>query len=224
MHRTTCCLLALTVAVLIILLPWPGDWSYRSVKTLQGPLPPRPPAKDGRALPYEAYYEALKFAIENHHLFNNKRFITIIDYTKPSTSRRLFLINMETGEVQRFLVSHGKNSGWLYATKFSNRPGSFQTSLGFFRTGSKYHGCHGLCMELQGLQKGINDNASSRGIVMHGASYASSCAIAANGAHGMARLGRSLGCPAIPMEIAEYVIDKIKGGSLLYIHAKTGEE
>lgn len=219
MRRAAGWLLSLAAAAFIILAPWPGNWQFPSSKTILRPLPPRPPSKDGH-LPYEACRIAVQFLAENRHLFKNTNFITVIDYTKPSTSRRLFLINLNTGEVQRFLVSHGKNSGWLYATRFSNRPGSFQSPLGFFRTGSKYHGSHGPCLELQGLQKGVNDNAGSRGIVMHGANYAGREAIAANHVCGSARLGRSLGCPAVPMEAAEDVIDKIKGGSLLYIHAK----
>ncbi len=125
---------------------------------------------------------------------------------------------MESGEVQRFLVSHGKNSGWLYATRFSNRPESHESPLGFFRTGRKYYGGHGPSLELDGLQKGINDNTVCRGIVMHGARYAGWGAVAANRACGLGRLGRSLGCPAIPMDVAENVIDRIKGGSLLYVY------
>jgi hypothetical protein len=215
MHRTTCRLLTLAAAVFIILYPWPGDWPYRFSRTILRPLPLRPPARDGN-LPYEAYLKAVQYLRANRSQFSNRRFITIIDYTKPSTSRRLFLIDMESGEMQRFLVAHGKNSGWLYATRFSNQPESYQTPAGFFRTAGKYFGSHGPCLELHGLQKGINDNACSRGIVMHGAKYAGPGAIAAN----RYRLGRSLGCPALPMEVAEYVIDKIKGGSLLYIYTK----
>ncbi|MGA2404106.1 MAG: murein L,D-transpeptidase catalytic domain family protein [Syntrophobacteraceae bacterium] len=215
MRRAIYWLLSLAVAASIILLPWPGDWPYRFSRTILRPLPPRPPARDGN-LPREAYLKAVQFLRAHRSQFSNRRFITIIDYTKPSTSRRLFLIDLESGGVQRFLVSHGKNSGWLYATRFSNRPESYQTPVGFFRTGGKYSGAHGPSLELHGLQKDINDNACSRGIVMHGARYAGPGAIAAN----RWRLGRSLGCPAIPMEVAENVIDKIKGGSLLYIHAK----
>jgi len=154
-------------------------------------------------------------------MFDNRRFITIIDYTKPSTSRRLFLIDMESAEVQRFPVSHGKNSGLLYARRFSNRPESHESPLGFFRTGRKYYGSHGPALELVGLEKGVNDNTACRGIVMHGAHYADWGAIAANRAYyGFGRLGRSLGCPAIPMEAAEAVIDRIEGGSLLYIYGE----
>jgi hypothetical protein len=130
---------------------------------------------------------------------------------------------MESGEVQRFPVSHGKNSGWLYATRFSNRPESYESPIGFFRTGRKYYGGHGPSLELNGLQKGINDNTVCRGIVMHGAHYAGLGAVAANRPYGPGRLGRSLGCPAIPMEVAENVIDRIKGGSLLYVYAKNAE-
>jgi hypothetical protein len=180
-------------------------------------LPPRPPARDWN-LPRDAFNNAVQFLKEHRSEFGNRRFITIIDYTKPSTSRRLFLIDMESGEVQRFLVSHGKNSGWLYAKRFSNQPESNESPFGFFRTGREYFGSHGPSLELYGLQKGINDNTACRRIVIHGAYYAGWEAVAANGARGMARLGRSLGCPAIPMEAAETVIDRIKEGSLLYIY------
>ena len=156
----------------------------------------------------------------NRSKFSNRRYMTIIDYTQPSTNRRLFLIDLESGRVQRFLVSHGKNSGRLYARRFSNRPESFQSPLGFFRTGRKYYGSHGPAVELFGLQKGINDNTECRGIVIHGAYYAGWRAIGINRAFGLGMLGRSLGCPAIPMEVAEKVIDRIKDGSLLYIYAK----
>jgi hypothetical protein len=222
MFRTICRLLSLAAAVFIILYPWP-DWPYRSVGTHLRPLPPRPPARQGN-LPADAFGKAVQFLWAHPSQFNNRRFITIIDYTKPSTSRRLFLINMESGEVQRFLVSHGKNSGWLYATRFSNRPESYESPVGFFRTGRKYYGGHGPSLELYGLQKGINDNTACRGIVIHGAHYAGSGAVAANSVYGLGRLGRSLGCPAIPMEVAENVIEKIKGGSLLYMYAKNAEQ
>lgn len=220
MRRAAALLLSLAVAAFVVLAPWPDCFQFRFSRTILRPLPPRPPARDGQ-FPREAYSRALQFLAENGKKFHNRNFITIIDYTKPSTSRRLFLVDMRTGEVQRYLVSHGKNSGWLYATKFSNRPGSFESSPGFFRTGVKFCSVdHGPCLELHGLQKGINDNALNRGIIMHGAHYAGARAISVNGAHGSTRLGRSLGCPAIPMEVAEHVIDRIKGGSLLYIYTK----
>jgi hypothetical protein len=207
----------LSAAVItIVFIPWPGDWPLRPVRTLLKPLPARPPSSEGD-LPLEAYTKAMRFVLENRALFSNKRYITIIDYTLPSTNRRLFLIDMESGTVERHLVSHGKNSGWLYARRFSNRPQSFESPRGFFRTGRKYYGRHGPALELNGLQAGINDNTACRGIVLHGAGYAGWGAVLANNG---ARLGRSLGCPAVPAEVAESVIDRIKGGSLLYIYVK----
>jgi len=145
----------------------------------------------------------------------NTRYLTIIDYSKPSNVKRMYLIDIKTGRVEKFLVSHGKNSGWAYATSFSNRPESRQSCRGFFITGRKYSGKHGTALQLYGLEKGVNDNALRRGIVMHGANYVSARSVMLNGG----RLGRSLGCPAIPIQVAESVINRIKGGSLVYIHA-----
>lgn len=182
---------------------------------------PLPPPLQARYcyLPLDAFCKAMRFLRTHRFELNNTRFMTIIDYTEPSTSKRLFLINMESGKVRRLLVSHGKNSGGLYATRFSNRPGSYESPRGFFITGSEYYGSHGPSLVLYGLQKGINDNSVSRGIVMHGAYYVGWEAIAINRARGRIRLGRSLGCPAIPMRAAQSVIDKIKDGSLLYMYA-----
>jgi len=104
---------------------------------------------------------------------------------------------MKTGRVEKFLVSHGKNSGWAYATAFSNRPKSLQSCRGFFITGRKYSGKHGTALQLYGLEKGVNDNALRRGIVMHGANYVSARSVMLN----RGRLGRSLGCPAIPIQV-----------------------
>lgn len=205
-------IISVLVLALVVSLQWPGRTSW----TILRPLPVGPAVTDGSIVESEAYRIALRFFSASRLEFKNKKYITIIDYTKPSSSKRLFLIDMETGAVEKYLVSHGKNSGWNYARKFSNRPGSFQSSKGFFRTGEKFRGTHGACLELNGLERGVNDNALARGIVMHGASYAGAKSIGLN----RGRLGRSLGCPAVPAEVAEKVIDKIKNGSLLYVHAK----
>jgi hypothetical protein len=148
-------------------------------------------------------------------VIRNPRYLTIIDYSKPSYVKRMYLIDMKTGKVEKHLVSHGRNSGWAYATSFSNEPESFESCCGFFVTGKKYSGKHGIALELYGLQKGVNDNAFRRGIVIHGSNYVSMRSIMLN----RGRLGRSLGCPAIPVAAAQSVIDRIKGGSLVYIHA-----
>lgn len=141
--------------------------------------------------------------------------LTVIDFSKPSTAERLFVIDIER---VRLLcashVSHGKGSGGLYARAFSNREGSHMSSLGFYRTRGTYRGNNGYSLRLDGLERGINDNAMRRAIVVHGADYCDP-ALAAQGV----RLGRSFGCPAVPRSEARRIIDLIKDGTLLFIYA-----
>ena len=145
----------------------------------------------------------------------NKKVITIIDFSKPSTEERLFIIDVENRNLlfQTFVV-HGKNSGVNIAMQFSNRSGSLKSSLGFFITKETYYGKHGYSLRLNGMEKGINDNARKRAIVFHGAKYVSNEFIEKH--H---RLGRSWGCPAVSDELSEKIIDLIKDGSCLYIYA-----
>ncbi|MFZ2447544.1 MAG: murein L,D-transpeptidase catalytic domain family protein [Syntrophobacteraceae bacterium] len=205
----------LVITALLVLLPWPNAWLDRGSRAILRPLPPPPPTQDKSVRESEAYWIALRYFKSHRSEFRNRKYLTIIDYSKPSTSKRLYLVDTESGAVWKYLVSHGKNSGWVYARRFSNVSGSFQSSKGFFRTGGMYNGKLGACLQLHGLQKGVNDNALSRGIVMHGAHYAGGKAISLN----RGRLGRSLGCPALPREVAPQVMEKIKNGSLLYIHS-----
>ena len=146
----------------------------------------------------------------------NKRVLSIIDFSKPSTEKRLFIIDIENRMLlfQTF-VAHGRNSGLILPTKFSNRIGSNQSSLGFYRTAETYKGKNGYSLMLDGLQININDNARKRAIVIHGAKYVSDEFIKQNN-----RLGRSYGCPAVSEELSSEIIDLIKDGSCLYIYAK----
>jgi hypothetical protein len=116
------------------------------------------------------------------------------------------------------VVAHGKNSGGVYATSFSNEYGSYKSSLGFYLTASTYQGKNGYSLILDGLEKGINDRARERAIVVHGAAYADPSVIRAGG-----RLGRSFGCPAVPQKLSRPLIDTIKGGSVMYIYAAAPE-
>jgi len=142
--------------------------------------------------------------------------LTIIDFSLPSTERRLWIIDLKSKEVLlHSVVAHGRNSGELLANRFSNRPESYQSSLGFYKTAETYQGKHGYSLRLDGLEKGINDQARNRAIVIHGADYASEAFAKING-----RLGRSLGCPALPTELSSKAIDLIKDGSLLFVFAK----
>lgn len=145
----------------------------------------------------------------------NQRYLTIADFSKPSSEKRLFIIDINKMElVLQTLVAHGRNSGTLFAKNFSNKNESFQSSLGFYLTGNIYKGKHGMSLQLSGIESGINDNAKQRAIVIHGANYVNNNLIKKQG-----YIGRSLGCPAVPQTEVKEIIQTIKGASLLYIYA-----
>lgn len=154
-------------------------------------------------------YERLK-----SQRFSNKKYVTIVDFSLSSTKKRMWVIDIENNSILfHSLVAHGRNSGHEYASSFSNKPESHQSSLGFYATGETYYGKHGYSLRLDGLEKGVNNNARKRAIVIHGASYVSDSFISTNG-----RLGRSFGCPSLPEEDSKAIIDVIKDKSCLYIH------
>jgi len=148
------------------------------------------------------------------NLISRPEVITIIDFSLQSDRERLWVVDLKQGKVLfHCLVSHGRNSGELMAENFSNIPGSNESSPGFYVTSETYIGKHGLSLALDGLETGINDKARQRSIVIHGADYVSDDFIRSHG-----RLGRSLGCPAVPVELSEEIIKTIKGGSCLFIY------
>ena len=148
-------------------------------------------------------------------MLNNTSIISIVDFSLPSSKKRLFVIDMQNGSLLfNTYVSHGRGSGQAMATRFSNRPGSNMSSLGFYITGGTYIGEHGVSLRLQGIEKGINDKALKRGIVMHSADYVEEDYIQQRGYS-----GRSEGCPAIPQEFQEPVIETIKDGSCLFLYS-----
>ena len=143
-----------------------------------------------------------------------KDIITVIDFSLPSTAKRLWIIDLNTKKVLfNDYVAHGRNSGDDMAASFSNISGSYMSSIGFYITAETYHGKHGLSLRLEGMDEDFNSNARNRAIVMHGADYVSADFIKQHG-----RLGRSLGCPSVSMDIHEQVIDTIKDGSTLFIY------
>ncbi|CAM3146677.1 murein L,D-transpeptidase catalytic domain family protein [Vibrio mytili] len=144
-----------------------------------------------------------------------KPVLTIIDYSKPSTQKRFYVVDLDKRElIYNTYVSHGVNSGKKTATKFSNIVNSRKTSLGTFLTDTTYYGSNGYSLRLDGLSSGINDKARERYIVVHGADYANPSFIKKNG-----YLGRSWGCPALPKQLSREIIDTIKGGSVIYAAA-----
>jgi hypothetical protein len=161
-----------------------------------------------------AYRIAVDYFNKYQSRIKNKKYLTVIDYTKPSFLKRMSIIDLQTRHLEKHLVAHGKNSGSCYATDFSNQWNSLKSSKGPFITGKSYYGSHGRSLLLFGLERGVNDHALGRGIVVHGAKYVNTRSVLANG--GM--LGRSWGCPAVPFDEVDRIVEKIKNGSLLYIH------
>jgi len=162
---------------------------------------------------------ALNFLKNNSSQIENSNYIAIADFRIPSSQKRLFILNLNDGSYESMLVAHGKKSeGSLgMAEKFSNKNGSKMSSLGFYLTEEfSYEGKHGTSLRLNGLSN-TNSNALERAIVIHGAEYVSESFV-----HERKRLGLSFGCPAVPMEKIESVIDKMKGRGLLLIYSDIG--
>ena len=164
-------------------------------------------------------FEGFELLKEQGKIRNN--YLTIIDFTLSSKTNRLWVIDMNENKIVfNTLVAHGKNSGEDVATRFSNAIDSNKSSLGFFTTGETYIGQHGLSLKLDGLEYGINNNARQRAIVVHGADYVSK-----NFINQENRLGRSQGCPALPVGLSKKIIEVIKNKSCLFIYsASSGYE
>ena len=144
----------------------------------------------------------------------NDSLISIIDFSRPSTDKRFYLVDLANKTLLfNTFTSHGVNTGEDQAIAFSNKNGSRQSSLGFYLTAETYEGKHGTSLKLDGLERGFNNRARKRYIVIHSADYVSESFIKENG-----RLGRSWGCPALPPDITQDIIQLIKEGSVLFIY------
>lgn len=168
-------------------------------------------------LTYEAFYNGLKgyYALKEQGVLKQEGVLTIVDFTQHSAEERMYIIDVNTFEIiKKSLCSHGKNTGMATATNFSNTNGSLQSSLGFFLTAETYSGKFDYAMRLDGLEE-ANSRARERGIVVHGANYATPAFLKRN--DGV--LGRSYGCPALPKDDATAIIDEIKEGSCFFIYA-----
>jgi hypothetical protein len=173
---------------------------------------------DSLGLGLEAYHKAVGgfLSLVLAGKVHNPGILSIIDFTLPSTQKRLFILDLYNGQLLfNTLVAHGRNSGKLVASRFSNRRNSLMSSLGFYLTGDPFIGRHGYSLRLEGKEKGWNDNVFSRAIIMHPADYVSEEHIRQWGF-----LGRSEGCPAIPPELDRPIIDVISGGSCLFVYSK----
>ena len=138
--------------------------------------------------------------------------LAVIDFSLPSSEERMWIFDLARGGlILRELVAHGKNSGDISATEFSNVPESYQSSIGLFQASESYSGMHGYSLRLDGLEPGINDLARERAIVIHGADYVDASWVSSYG-----RIGRSHGCPAVSQDVIRQVVDTLKGGQLVF--------
>lgn len=165
----------------------------------------------------DAYRYAMKGykKLRKQGKLDNPDIITIVDFSQSSKNKRLYVIDLKE---QKLLfntwVSHGKNTGDEFAQNFSNINGSLKSSLGFYITKNTNIGATvGFSLIMEGLEKGVNDNAIGRQIIMHGANYATEEFI-----HQTGRLGRSFGCPAIPPKMTKPIVNTIRDGSVLFIY------
>ena len=164
--------------------------------------------------------EALEYGMKgyqnlvNEGAIKNPDILTICDFSQSSNKKRLYVIDLKNYELlMNTYVAHGKNSGADFATNFSNKPESHQSSLGFYVTENTYRGEHGLSLRIDGLDRGFNDRAYERAIVIHGSNYVGDQRL--QNINGM---GRSYGCPAVPQSLVKKLINTIKNGTCLFIY------
>jgi len=165
--------------------------------------------------------EVFKLALAGHQKLEtagqleNAAILTIVDFSQSSKNKRMYVIDLVNNKLlHHTLVAHGRNTGEEYAKNFSNELGTLKSSLGFYITKNHVMGATvGLSLIIQGVEKGFNDNAINRQIIMHGADYATEDFIRKTG-----RLGRSYGCPSLPPDLIKPVIETIEHGSCLFIY------
>ena len=165
---------------------------------------------------FESAYKGYQKLLKRQKLAN-PCILTICDLSQSSNKKRLYILDLEQNKIlMTSYVAHGRGSGGEYASRFSNYNHSHQTSLGFYITSSTYYGENGLSLRLLGLEPGFNDRATRRSIVIHGAGYIGDDYLLSN-----KFMGRSYGCPAVPRDVCEEVIDLIKDGTCLFIYHPT---
>ncbi len=168
----------------------------------------------GKRITFSAFKQGIQGMEKIHNRNNNV--LMIVDFTKPSTEERLYIIDLDKKQILvSSYVAHGMRTGDLYAKYFSNRKGTFKSSDGFFLTGESYKGKNGFSLRLYGLEHGRNNNAYERTLVIHAADYAEQSFINRYG-----RLGRSRGCLAVPRSENSKIIEYIQGGSVCYVHSE----
>jgi hypothetical protein len=154
------------------------------------------------------------YKLKKKGLLKKTNVLTICDFSQSSSNQRMYVIDVHNHRVlYRTYVAHGINSGEEYANSFSNKMESCKSSLGFYITSGTYTGANGYSLRIEGVDKGFNDNARKRAIVIHGANYVSMKIV-----HKYGMMGTTFGCPAIPTEMTTQIIPVVKNGSCLFIY------
>ena len=165
---------------------------------------------------FDFAYKGYQYLVKKHKLVNSN-ILAVCDFSQSSNKKRLYILDLVNNKVLlTSYVAHGRGSGGEYASRFSNRSRSHQSSLGFYVTSSTYYGEHGLSLRLQGLETGFNNLAMKRNIVIHGAPYINDEYLDSN-----KFMGRSYGCPAVPEKDCAEVIDLVKNGTCFFIYHPT---
>ncbi len=202
--------LLMSVFALLFSLPATSSIAAVSANALFNGLSRSAPELNPQVLRYAL--DATSCAVSDGMAYPQR--LAVIDFSLPSSEQRLWIFDLQQGTLlMRDLVAHGKNSGGLEATAFSNILGSHQSSIGLFRAAESYRGKHGYSLRLDGLEPGFNDLARQRAIVIHGADYVDPSWIDTYG-----RIGRSFGCPAVRQEVIKRVVDNLKGGQLVFTY------
>ena len=162
-----------------------------------------------QGVPKEGLRQALLYLQENSEEVDNQDYLTLVDFSKHSGEKRMFILDLVNREMEVLHVAHGKNTDPGHtgmAKYFSNVNNSLKSSLGVYLTAERYYGKNGLSMRLDGKEP-TNSNARRRAIVVHGAKYVSPT---------NSKQGRSYGCPAVSRNKISSVIERTENGSILY--------
>jgi L,D-transpeptidase-like protein len=154
------------------------------------------------------------YKLQKKGLLHNTNVLSICDFSQSSSNQRMYVIDVRNRRLlYRTYVAHGINSGETFANSFSNTDESCKSSLGFYVTSTTYYGSNGLSLRINGLDRGFNDHAARRSIVIHGAPYVSQRILNKYGV-----MGTTFGCPAIPTEMTDQIIPTVKNGSCFFIY------
>jgi hypothetical protein len=143
--------------------------------------------------------------------------IYVVDFQAHSSRQRMFEVDMQTGAVRAFRTAHGKGSDpehTGFASRFSNVPDSYASSVGAFLTAGQATGAkHGPNVLLEGLEY-TNNEARDREIIVHSADYCEIDYLIQWG-----KLGRSYGCFSVSRADLAALRPAMDGGRLLYAAA-----